>query len=47
MFLLSIFEEILKKDKNSILVLIGEGELKQDILEKIIKLFGLNQLKML
>ena len=35
MFLLSIFEEILKKDKNSILVLIGEGELKQDILEKI------------
>ena len=35
MFLLSIFEEILKKDKNSVLVLIGEGELKQDILEKI------------
>ena len=35
MFLLRIFEEILKKDKNSVLVLIGEGELKQDILEKI------------
>ena len=34
-FLLNIFKEILKKDKNSMLVLIGEGELKQEILNKI------------
>ena len=34
-FLLNIFKEILKKDNNSMLVLIGEGELKEDILNKI------------
>ena len=35
MFLLEIFQEIVKKDKDSVLVLIGEGELENDILTKI------------
>ena len=35
MFLLEIFQEIVKKDKDSILALIGEGELENDILIKI------------
>ena len=35
MFLLEIFQEIVKKDKNSVLALIGEGELENDILTKI------------
>ena len=34
-FLLEVFNEILKKDINSMLVLIGEGELQGDILNKI------------
>ena len=35
MFLLEIFQEIVKIDKNSVLALIGEGELENDILIKI------------
>ena len=35
MFLLEILSQILKREENSILILIGEGELKKDILDKI------------
>ncbi len=34
-FLLEIFKEILKKNKNSVLLLIGDGPLFQDIVEKV------------
>lgn len=35
MFLLDVFKNIYEKDKNSVLILIGEGELEQDILNKV------------
>lgn len=35
MFLLDVFNEIYKKNRNSVLLLIGNGELKNDILNKI------------
>ena len=35
MFLLDVFNEIYKKNRNSVLLLIGDGELKNDILNKI------------
>lgn len=38
MFLLDIFEEIHRDNSNSILLLIGEGELKKEVLTKIKKL---------
>lgn len=38
MFLLDIFNEVLKKQNNSKLLLVGDGELKEQILNKIYKL---------
>ena len=38
MFLLDVFSEILKKEKNSVLVLVGTGVLENQILQKIEKL---------
>ena len=38
MFLLEVFKHIYEQDKNSVLVLIGEGELEPDIRKKIEKL---------
>ncbi|MEJ6951734.1 glycosyltransferase family 1 protein [Natronospora cellulosivora (SeqCode)] len=38
LFLLDIFEEILKRDNDSILLLVGKGELEEDIKNKIDKL---------
>lgn len=41
-FLIDIFNEVLKREKNAILLLIGEGELEQEVREKV-KELGLEE----